>query len=95
MAVAITHSPPTDNADAVVLPDFVKRNLGLDNQPSWIVVTEANIFTWPGPDIRSVEGSEPPTSIYGRIPPSLLKTVARRLFDNDKQQRMRRVTRTE
>jgi hypothetical protein len=95
IAVAITHSPPDSKTDAVALPDAVKRSLGLDDRPSWIVVTEANVFNWPGPDLWNIEGTNPPTSIYGRIPPKLLQTVAQRLLDNDKRSRMRRVMRTE
>jgi hypothetical protein len=95
MAVAITHSPPDNNADAIELSSAIKRDLGLDDLPSWIVATEANIFNWPGPDLWHIEGTDPPTAIYGRVPPKLLQTVAQRLFDNDRQRRMRRVTRTE
>jgi hypothetical protein len=95
IVVAITHAKPKDGQDGVALPASVKRHLGLDEEPSWIVVTEANIFTWPGPDIRNIPGIEPLTAIYGRIPPNLLQTVAQRLFDNDRRKRMRSVMRTE
>jgi hypothetical protein len=43
----------------------VKRHLGLDDEPSWIITTEVNRFVWPGPDIRVVEGSDTP--LYGAI----------------------------
>ena len=33
-------------------PDTVKRRLELDDERSWIVLTEANRFIWPGPDLR-------------------------------------------
>ena len=47
--VPITHSPPTDEGDAVEIPPALKAHLGLG---SWIVVTETNDFLWPGPDLR-------------------------------------------
>jgi hypothetical protein len=47
--VPITHTP-TDGA--VEIPVSVKRRMGLDNDPSWIVTTEINRFFWPGLDIR-------------------------------------------
>jgi hypothetical protein len=50
----ITHTPPEAASDAVAIPPDVKRALRLDEQPSWIVTTEANAFVWPGPDIRPV-----------------------------------------
>jgi hypothetical protein len=52
LALAITHHSPERTTDAVVLPAAVKRRLGLDDNASWIVTTEANAFTWPGPDAR-------------------------------------------
>jgi len=48
----ITHSPPSDPSLAVELPPATKRRLGLDDHRSWIVVTDANRFFWPGPDLR-------------------------------------------
>jgi hypothetical protein len=35
-------------ASAVEIPLPVKRHLGLDDNPSWIVVAEGNEFLWPG-----------------------------------------------
>ena len=94
VALAITHTKPNSTEDAISLPMSVKRQLGLDDTPSWIVLTEANVFAWPGPDIRNIPGTEPPTSIYGRIPNSLLQTAAQRILENRKRQRMRIVSRT-
>jgi hypothetical protein len=48
----ITHTPPSDPADAIEIPAAVKLRLRLDGERSWIVVTESNRFAWPGPDIR-------------------------------------------
>jgi len=42
--LAITHTPPQRESDAVVLPAAVKRRLGLDDTPPWIVTDEANAF---------------------------------------------------
>ena len=50
----------------VPIPTAVKRHLGLDGDPSWIITTEINRFIWPGPDIRPARGSD--TSLYGAIP---------------------------
>jgi hypothetical protein len=44
----ITHSAPGNPASAVEIPLPVKRHLGLDDNPSWIVVAEGNEFLWPG-----------------------------------------------
>lgn len=43
---AITHSVPVQQEDAIEIPPTVKRALGLDQERSWIVVTEINIVDW-------------------------------------------------
>ncbi len=58
--VPITHSPPSDPAEAVEIPPTIKAHLGLDAMPSWIVISEVNDFIWPGPDLRHVPGGSPP-----------------------------------
>ncbi len=50
--VPVTHSQPTESADAIEIPAGIKAHLGLDDMPSWVVVTETNDFIWPGPDLR-------------------------------------------
>jgi hypothetical protein len=94
LALAVTHTPPADPADAVPFPDSLKRGLGLDDTPSWIVTTEANAFTWPGPDIRPVPGRTPTTAVYGRVPHALLRQAARSFLRNREIQRAKMVRRT-
>jgi hypothetical protein len=95
LVLAVTHTPPTNAADAVAFPQGIKRHLGLDDALSWIVTTEANAFIWPGPDIRPVPGRTPTTVIYGRVPNGLLRQVARSYLANRDKQRSRLVPRTE
>lgn len=95
LVLAVTLTPPADPADAVAFPQDIKRRLGLDDLPSWIVTTEANAFIWPGPDVRPVPGRTPRTVIYGRVPDSLLRQVARSYLVNRERQRSRLVPRTE
>lgn len=61
----ITHSAPDGAGDAVEVPLAVKRDLGLDRERSWIVVSEVNSFLWPGPDVRPLADGGP---FYGAIP---------------------------
>jgi len=53
----ITHSAPRDPEAAVEIPARIKSHLGLDDERSWIVVSEGNQFTWPGFDLRKRPGS--------------------------------------
>jgi hypothetical protein len=95
LVLAVTHTPPTEATDAVAFPLELKRRLGLDDVPSWIVTTEANAFLWPGPDVRPVPGRTPTTVVYGRVPNGLLREVARSYLANRERQRNRVVARTE
>jgi hypothetical protein len=47
VVLPITHAPAADPAAAVEIPAAVKRHLGLDDERSWIVVSEGNEFDWP------------------------------------------------
>jgi hypothetical protein len=48
----ITSQAPHSGARAVAIPDEVKPRIGLDrSRPAWIIVEEANVFTWPGFDL--------------------------------------------
>jgi hypothetical protein len=95
LVLAVSHTPIADPDDAVPFPREVKRRIGLDDAPSWIVTTEANAFFWPGPDIRPVPGRAPTTVVYGRVPDGLLRRVARSFLANRNRQRSRRVQRSE
>ena len=57
----ITHSAPRDSADGLEIPTATKERLGLDSERSWVILSEANDFIWPGPDLRPVPGADPAT----------------------------------
>ena len=95
LVLAVTHTPRADPDGAIPLPQAVKRRIGLDDAPAWIVTTEANAFTWPGPDIRPIPGRRPRTVVYGRVPNHLLRQVARSFLANRERQRSRLVARTQ
>lgn len=70
----ITHSPPTNPDHAIEIPPAVKRHLGLDELPSWIIVNDFNVFAWPGFDLRQVP-MKPGQFDYGFLPPHLFNQV--------------------
>ncbi len=74
----ITHTPPKDAAHAIEIPPAVKRRLGLDDERSWVILTEGNEFTWPGPDLRPQPGEDLSSVAYGLLPPGLFSEVLRR-----------------
>ncbi|MCK4868712.1 MAG: growth inhibitor PemK [Alphaproteobacteria bacterium] len=75
----ITHSLPRDPAVAIEIPVKVKRQLGLDDDRSWILCDEVNHFIWPGYDLRPVPGRNPTEWEYGLLGRELYEK-ARDLF---------------
>jgi hypothetical protein len=76
VVLPVTHEPPSDPNDAIEIPADTKRRLGLDDQQSWIVLTEANSFVWPGPDLRPKQRADDATDIaYGQLPKALFDKV--------------------
>ncbi len=95
LVLPVTHSPPTDPADAIEIPATTKSRLGLDGERSWIVITEANEFVWPGPDLRTVPGRDESTIAYGPLPPRFFVHVRDKFLERDQREKSGRVTRTE
>lgn len=71
----ITHAAPRDPQTAIELPAATKRRLGLDGERSWIILTEGNEFTWPGPDLRPIAGGGPESVALGFLPPNMFRLV--------------------
>jgi hypothetical protein len=95
MVLPITHSPPEHAADAIEIPAATKRRLGLDAERSWIVITEANEFVWPGPDLRPLPGRDVSTIVYGSLPPKFFVHVRDRFLERIEQDKSQSVRRTE
>ena len=71
----VTHTPPSNPALAVEIPTMTKRRLRLDEARSWVVVSEANRFRWPGPDLRPVVPGDSATVAYGQLPYALFEEL--------------------
>ncbi len=93
LVAPITHSPPRQLAEAIEIPPKVKAYLGLDEERSWVVVTELNRFIWPGPDIRTAKGKDTP--LYGPIPAKLFQQVRQAISDRAEAHRLDISPRTE
>ncbi len=94
MVLPITHRPPARKSDAVEIPAQTKTRLGLDGERSWIVITEANEFTWPGPDLRPVHPGQNQFA-YGFLPPALFRKVRDAFVAHWRRTGSRPVKRTE
>jgi PemK-like, MazF-like toxin of type II toxin-antitoxin system len=71
--LAITHAPPKNQNDAIEIPSPIKKHLKLDDQRSWIVISEGNEFIWPGYDLRKLRESE--SYDYGFLPPKFFYQI--------------------
>jgi len=91
----ITHAPPSDPAAAIEIPSSTKQRLGLDDDRSWIVLSELNDFRWPGPDLRPLPGKDASTIVYGVLPPDMFQIVRQRVAARVRAGQMTRVRRTE
>jgi len=91
----ITHSAPADRADSLEIPLATKQRLGLDSERSWVVLTEANDFIWPGPDLRPAVSGDPSSVAYGMLPPGFMKALRARLIELWRAERVRAVGRTQ
>ena len=89
ISVGRYHSPPSAAADAVEIPIVIKKHLGLDDERSWIVVTELNLFSWPGPDLRPTGAAGLDTVLYGYLPSGFFRLVRDRLTANIRANRMK------
>jgi hypothetical protein len=90
----VTHTPPRAAADAVEIPAPTKSRLGIDGQRSWVVLTEVNEFTWPGPDLRTI-GGDASTIAFGFLPPGFFRVVRDRYLALQRRNSVSRVPRTD
>jgi hypothetical protein len=95
VVVPITHSPPAANDTALEIPPMIKRHLGLDDDPSWVVVDEMNVFNWPGPDLRAVIAASGASPVYGMLPSGFFRRVRDALVANIRAGKARQIPRTE
>jgi hypothetical protein len=73
----ITTRPPEPDALAIELTASEKRVCGLDAAiPSWLILSEFNVDTWPNADLALVPGTN--RFDYGVAPPGLMSRISQR-----------------
>jgi hypothetical protein len=82
----ITHTPPSGDVIGIEIPHKVKLSLGLDDEPSWVIVSEHNVDTWPNGGLSTIPG-HPGTYAYGFIPPGLFAQIRTRFVELARQRR--------
>jgi hypothetical protein len=77
----ITHRAPAAQDAAIEIPPTVKARLRLDTDRCWLVLSEANAFDWPGPDLRPLPGQGAETAAYGFLPPGFFRIARDRFLE--------------
>lgn len=95
IVLPITHTPPLDPERAVEIPPPTKRRLGLDDDQSWIILTEGNAFAWPGPDLRFASGGGPESVAMGYLPAGLINVMRDRFLALHERHKSSFIPRTE
>jgi hypothetical protein len=71
----VTHTPPSVPELVVEIPAATKCRLGLDDERSWVVLSEGNHFLWPGPDLRPARPGDAASVAYGQLPYTLFEEI--------------------
>lgn len=74
-ALPITHSKPKGDTVGIEIPSAIAAGIGLDVGRHWIVISEFNVFRWPGFDLRPIPGKSPKGFAYGFLPPGFFAIV--------------------
>lgn len=70
----ITHSRPTGDTVGIEIPAKVRQSIGLDDAPSWVIVSEHNVDEWPNAGLAPIPGKTD-VYAYGFIPPGLFTRI--------------------
>ena len=92
LLLPITHSPPSGDTIGIEIPQKVKAALGLDDEASWVVISEYNVDEWPNAGLAQIPG-KPGIYSYGFLPPALFASVKRKFADLVREKRARSVKR--
>jgi hypothetical protein len=76
----ITHTPPDKDTVGVEILAKVSHAIGLDDAPSWVIVSEHNVDEWPNGGLAPVPG-RPGVFSYGFIPPGLFAQVKAKFLE--------------
>lgn len=87
--VPVTHTPPASGT-GIELPQRVKAHLGLDDERSWVVLTDLNRVLW---DDAGIVPATRARWDYGALPQPLLIEIQQGIAKLARQQRLAVVNR--
>ena len=90
--LAITHTPPAGDTVGIEIPRGVRQALGLDDTPSWVIVSEHNIDEWPNAGLSPPPGL-PDAFSYGFVPRDCSALIKARFLELARANKSRSVRR--
>ena len=88
----ITHTPPAGDTAGIEIPARIKQALGLDEAPSWAIVSEHKIDEWPNAGLAPLAG-QPDIFSHGFVPPGLFARIKARFLELARAKQSRAVHR--
>jgi hypothetical protein len=82
----ITHARPAGDTVGIEIPPAVRRALGLDDAPAWVIVSEHNVDEWPNAGLSPLPG-RPGVFAYGFVPPGLFARIKAGFLERAEQGR--------
>ncbi|MGH7078511.1 MAG: hypothetical protein ACREFU_10465 [Acetobacteraceae bacterium] len=76
----ITHTRPVKDTIGLEIPAKLREALGLENAPSWVIVSEHNVDERPNGGLAPLPG-RPGVFSYGFIPPGFFAHVKARFLE--------------
>lgn len=76
----ITHAAPAGEVVGIEIPPKVRQAIGLDDVPSWVIVSEHNVDEWPNAGLAPIPG-RPGEFSYGFIPPRLFAQIKAKFLE--------------
>ena len=70
----ITHTAPSGDTVGIEIPPKVRAAIGLDDEPSWVIVSDHNVDEWPNAGLAPIPG-RPGIFSYGFVPPGLFTQI--------------------
>jgi hypothetical protein len=70
----ITHAAPVGDTVGIEIPPKVRQAIGLDDAPTWVIVSEHNVDEWPNGGLVPIPG-RPGIFSYGFVPPGLFAQI--------------------
>jgi hypothetical protein len=88
----ITHTAPIGDTIGIEIPPRVRQAIGLDDKPTWVIVSEHNVDERPNGGLTPIPG-RPGIYGYGFVPPGLFAQIRAKFLELSEQGRADRIRR--